>query len=106
MATSMETPTAMLMTMVAAEIEAAAVTEKLVAKAGDNYKAVAERHRQQSTKKGNDNGDGDSNGDGDGNGNGNGNDNGDGNCNGKGNGDSGRRRQQQRHNNSSNGRQR
>ena len=43
---------------------AAAATENLVAKAGGNYKAAAERHRQQSTKKGNGNGDGDGNGDG------------------------------------------
>jgi hypothetical protein len=45
MVTSMETPMATLMTMAAAEIEAAAATVKLVAKAGGNYKAVAERHR-------------------------------------------------------------
>jgi hypothetical protein len=62
----METPTATSMTVAAAEIEAAAATEKLVAKIGGNYKAASERHRQQSTKKGNGNGNGDRNGDGDG----------------------------------------
>ncbi len=43
MATLMETPTATLMMMAVAEIEAEAVTEKLVlmAKAGGNYKAAA-----------------------------------------------------------------
>ncbi len=96
MVTSMETPTAMSMTMAAAEIEAAATTEKLVAKAGGNYKAAAERHIQQSTKKSNGDGDGDGNG----NGNGNGDGDGDGDCGGEGNGDcngdSGRRRRQRR----------
>ncbi len=58
------------MTMAEAEIVAAAATEKLVAKAGGNYKAAAERHRQQSTKKcdGNGDGDGDCGGEGDGDG--------------------------------------
>ena len=81
MATLMETQMATLMAIAAAEIEVA--TEKLVAKAGGNYKVATERHRHQSTKKG----DGD----------GNGNSNGDGNCGGEGDGDgdgdSGRRRQ-------------
>ncbi len=46
-AMSMTMPTATSMTMAATEIEAAlaGVAEKLVAKAGGNYKAVAERHR-------------------------------------------------------------
>jgi hypothetical protein len=39
------------MAIAVAEIEVAAVTEKLVTKAGGNYKAAAERHRHQSTKK-------------------------------------------------------
>ena len=82
MAKSMETPTATLMVIAAAEIEAAVATEKLVAKAGGNYKAAAERHRQQSTKKG----------DGNGNGNGDGGGKGDG----DGDGDSGRRRRRRR----------
>ena len=56
MATSMKTPAATLMAIAAAEIEAVAATEKLVAKAGGNYKAAAKRHRHQSTKK--DDGDG------------------------------------------------
>ncbi len=58
--------------MAEAEIVAAAATEKLVAKAGGNYKATAERHRQQSTKKCDGNvdsdGDGDCGGEGDGDG--------------------------------------
>jgi hypothetical protein len=66
MATLMVTPTATSMTMVGAEIEAGAAAEKLVTKAGGIYKAVAKRHRQKSTKKGNRNG----NGEGDGNRNG------------------------------------
>ena len=57
-ARSMETPTATLMAIGVAEIEVAAATEKLVAKAGGNYKAAAGRHRHQSTKKGNVNGGG------------------------------------------------
>ncbi len=40
-----------MMTMAAAEIEAAAATEKLVAKAGGNCKAAAERHRHNQLKK-------------------------------------------------------
>ena len=46
MAMLMEMPTATSMTMAATEIEAAAATKNLVAKAGGNYKAAAERRRQ------------------------------------------------------------
>ncbi len=47
MVTSMETPTATSITMASAEIEAAAATEKLVAKAGGNYGDSGWRRRQQ-----------------------------------------------------------
>jgi hypothetical protein len=54
MAKSMERP--MVTAIAAVEIEAAGATEKLVAKAGGNYKVASGRHRHQSTKKGNSNG--------------------------------------------------